>query len=146
MYITAVAFLGVTKYEIRHDIWSDQKSNGTPAQYKVVCLILSIFTPKFNRTFPTAEPGSRHGNWLQTGRPRGRNSSPGKVKNFHFSTSSRPALGPTQPPVQWVLRASFPGKSYRNVKLTTHLQQVPSQENVNLYIHSPICLHGILFN
>jgi hypothetical protein len=23
-------------------------------------------------------------------------------KNFHFSISSRPALGPTQPPIQWV--------------------------------------------
>jgi hypothetical protein len=22
--------------------------------------------------------------------------------NFHFSTASRPALGPTQPPIQWV--------------------------------------------
>jgi hypothetical protein len=32
----------------------------------------------------------------------GRSSSPGTVKNFLFSTSSRPALGSTQPPVQWV--------------------------------------------
>jgi hypothetical protein len=29
-------------------------------------------------------------------------SSPGRVKNFLFSTSSRPALRPTQPPNQWV--------------------------------------------
>jgi hypothetical protein len=28
---------------------------------------------------------------------------PGRVKNFHFSMSSRPALGSTQPPIQWVL-------------------------------------------
>jgi hypothetical protein len=27
---------------------------------------------------------------------------PGSVKNFHFFTSSRPALGPTQPNIQWV--------------------------------------------
>jgi hypothetical protein len=26
-----------------------------------------------------------------------------------FSTSSRPALGPTQPPIQWILWALFPG-------------------------------------
>jgi hypothetical protein len=32
----------------------------------------------------------------------GQSSSPGKAKNFSFSTSSRPALGPTQPPIQWV--------------------------------------------
>jgi hypothetical protein len=43
------------------------------------------------------------------GRPRGRNSSPGGVKNFHFSKSSRPALGSTQPPIQWVLGGLSPG-------------------------------------
>jgi hypothetical protein len=31
-----------------------------------------------------------------------RGSSPGTVKNFLFSTWSRPALGSTQPPIQWV--------------------------------------------
>jgi hypothetical protein len=30
-------------------------------------------------------------------------ASPGRVKNIHFSISSRLALGPTQAPVQWVL-------------------------------------------
>jgi hypothetical protein len=39
--------------------------------------------------------------WLRAGRLRGRGSSPGRVKNFHFSMSSRPALGSTQPPIQW---------------------------------------------
>jgi hypothetical protein len=33
---------------------------------------------------------------------RGRGSSPGRVKNFHFSMSSRPALRSTQPPIQCV--------------------------------------------
>jgi hypothetical protein len=32
----------------------------------------------------------------------GGSSSPDKVKNFHFSISSRPALGSTQPPIKWV--------------------------------------------
>jgi hypothetical protein len=27
---------------------------------------------------------------------------PRRIKNFHFSISSRPALGPTQNPIQWV--------------------------------------------
>jgi hypothetical protein len=34
--------------------------------------------------------------------------SPGRVKNFVFSTSSRPALGATQPPIQWVPCALSP--------------------------------------
>jgi hypothetical protein len=45
---------------------------------------------------------SRYSNSLRVGRPRGRISSSGRVKNFLLSTSSRPALGPTQPPIQWV--------------------------------------------
>jgi hypothetical protein len=36
-------------------------------------------------------------------------SNPGRVKNFVFSTSSRPALGPTQSPIQWVPGALSPG-------------------------------------
>jgi hypothetical protein len=36
------------------------------------------------------------------GRPRGRSSIPGREKNFHFSISSRPALGPSQPTIQSV--------------------------------------------
>jgi hypothetical protein len=35
--------------------------------------------------------------------------SAGRVKNFLFSTSSRPTLGSTQPPIQWVPEALSPG-------------------------------------
>jgi hypothetical protein len=54
---------------------------------------------------------SRYSDCLRAGRRRGRSSSPGRVKNFHFSTSSRPALGPTQSPIQWVLEALSRGKA-----------------------------------
>jgi hypothetical protein len=37
---------------------------------------------------------------LLAGRSRGQSSSPGMVKNFQFSISSRPTLGPSQPPNQ----------------------------------------------
>jgi hypothetical protein len=52
---------------------------------------------------------SQYSNWLWAGRPRGRSSSPFRVKNYLFTTSSRPALGPIQPPIQWVPGAAFPG-------------------------------------
>jgi hypothetical protein len=32
----------------------------------------------------------------------GQESISGRAKIFLFSTASRPALGPTQPPIQWV--------------------------------------------
>jgi hypothetical protein len=41
-------------------------------------------------------------NLLRAKRPRGLSSNPGGDNNFHFSTSSTPALGPTKPPIQWV--------------------------------------------
>jgi hypothetical protein len=52
---------------------------------------------------------SKYSDWLRAGRPRGRSSSPGRVKNFLFSTSSKPALESTQPRVQWVQEAISPG-------------------------------------
>jgi hypothetical protein len=38
---------------------------------------------------------SRDSDYLWVWRARGRSSNPGRVKNFLFSTSSRPTLGPT---------------------------------------------------
>jgi hypothetical protein len=47
--------------------------------------------------------------WLRAGQLKGQSLSPGRVKNFLFSMSSRPILGPTQLPIQWVSGGSFPG-------------------------------------
>jgi hypothetical protein len=49
---------------------------------------------------------SRYSDGLRTGRP-GFDSRHGKI--FPFSTASRPAVGPSQPPIQWVQRAVYPG-------------------------------------
>jgi hypothetical protein len=40
----------------------------------------------------------------------GRGSSPSRGKIFLFSTTSRPALGPTQPPIQWVPGVKLQGR------------------------------------
>jgi hypothetical protein len=57
---------------------------------------------------------------IATGQPRDQSSISSRIKNFHFSMSSRLALGPTQPPIQWL-----PGTLSPEVKLTTHLQIEP---------------------
>jgi hypothetical protein len=51
-----------------------------------------------------------------------RGSIPGRGKRiFPLNFESRTALGPTQPPVQWVPWVLSPGvKSSRGVTLTTH--------------------------
>jgi hypothetical protein len=65
-------------------------------------------------TFARSPPSgcrSRYSDWLRPGRPRGRSSSPDRVKNFLFSTSSRPGSG--------VHPTSYPmgtGSSFQDVK------------------------------
>jgi hypothetical protein len=53
---------------------------------------------------------------------------------FLFTTVSRTAPGPTQPPIQWVQGAVSLGVKRRGVKLTTHLHLVPRSNNAWSYI------------
>jgi hypothetical protein len=82
--------------------------------------------------------------WLRAGRPRDRSSSHGRVKNFLFSTSSRPALGSTQPPNQRVPGALSLGVK-RQGREADHSPTASAEAKkmcIYLYIHSPILLHG----
>jgi hypothetical protein len=79
------------------------------------------------------------GFWLLAGQLEGRSLSPGRVKNILLSTSSRPVLGPTQPPIQWVLEDLSPGvkrQGERSWPLTSDYCR--DQENIALFIHSPV--------
>jgi hypothetical protein len=52
--------------------------------------------------------------------------SPTVVEDIFLTPASRPAVGPTQPPVQWVSGAIYPGvKRGRGVILITHPLLVP---------------------
>jgi hypothetical protein len=75
-----------------------------------------------------------------------RDSIPGRGKIFLSSTESRLALGPTQPPIQWIPGALSRGVNGRGMKPTTHLHLLPKLRMVELYLHSPIRLHGLVFN
>jgi hypothetical protein len=65
--------------------------------------------------------------------------SPAEARGFFPPSSvSRPALGPTQPPVQWVPGVLSPGvKPGRGVTLTTHPHLVPRSRMSRSYTSSP---------
>jgi hypothetical protein len=64
---------------------------------------------------------------------------------FPVASVSRPALGPTQPPVQWVPGVLSPGvKRGRGVMLTTQPYLVPRSRMSRSYTSSPPKrLHGV---
>jgi hypothetical protein len=70
----------------------------------------------------------------------GRSSIPGRYKYiFLYSTASRPALGPSQPPIQPVSWALSPGVKGRG-RETNH--SAPS--SAELYLHANIHIHGVV--
>jgi hypothetical protein len=67
--------------------------------------------------------------WLRAG--------PGMVKNFLFSTSSRAALGSTQPPIEWVPGALFPGESFPGREADYSPPTSAEVKKMWLYISTP---------
>jgi hypothetical protein len=66
---------------------------------------------------------------------------------FLFTTASRTALRPTQPPIQWVpealsLGVKLPGREADH----SHPSSDEVKEWVELYLHSPIRLHGVVLS
>jgi hypothetical protein len=66
---------------------------------------------------------------------------------FLFTTASRPALGPIQPPIQWVAGALSLGVK-RPGREADHSppSRAEVKECVELYLHSPIRLHGVVLS
>jgi hypothetical protein len=67
---------------------------------------------------------------------------PGRGKIFFFPTASRPALGPTQPPIQWV------SLGLKRRGLATDYSSPSSSEvkNGGAVLLAPICGHDIVLN
>jgi hypothetical protein len=78
---------------------------------------------------------------------------------FFLATASRPALGPTQSPTQWVPRALSPGVKRPGCELTTHLHLLPrlrmreALSSIPKYVFTAWCLlkqwihlHGVVLS
>jgi hypothetical protein len=76
----------------------------------------------------------------------GRGSIPNICKSFLFSTESRPVVRPAQPPIQCVPGTLSWRYSGWGVKLIAHLHLGRRSRMVELYLHFPICIRGILLN
>jgi hypothetical protein len=69
----------------------------------------------------------------------------GRLGNFLFPTASRAALGPTHPPLQWVVGALSLGVKRPGREADHHLHQVPRSKNTWSYTSTPpIHLHGVV--
>jgi hypothetical protein len=77
--------------------------------------------------------------WLWAGRLGDRGSIPGRGERiFPLASVSTLALGPTQPPVQWVLGVLSPGLEHiQGVTLTIDLHLVPRSRVGRRYTSSP---------
>jgi hypothetical protein len=76
----------------------------------------------------------------------GQGSIPGKGKILFSSPQHPDWLGPTQPPIQWVPGALPLGVKRPGREVTTHLHLVLRSRMVELYLHSPIRIHGVVLN
>jgi hypothetical protein len=76
-------------------------------------------------------------NVLRAGRSRGRSSSPIRVKNFLISTSSRPALGPTQFHIQWVPEAISAGVKRSGCEADHSLPISTEVKKMRIYTFTP---------
>jgi hypothetical protein len=60
-----------------------------------------------------------------------------RVHNFHFSTSSIPALGSTQPPIQWVPGALSPGVKWSGREADHSLPASAEVKKMWIYTSTP---------
>jgi hypothetical protein len=75
------------------------------------------------------------GDYRRAGRPRGLISSPGRVSNCFFSASTRPTLGPNQPPIQCAPGALSP-REKRPEREADH--SPPTSAEVKYFLYTPL--------
>jgi hypothetical protein len=75
-----------------------------------------------------------------------RGSIPSRGKIFLISTASRPALGPTQSPIQWILGAISLGEKRPGSEADYSFPSSVEDKNGGAIPPLLICLHGVVLN
>jgi hypothetical protein len=101
------------------------------SQQHVVCL---VYTPVSRPRLSTAKFISSSGNY---GRDISHLWSCTTFQNLLIHTASTLALGPTQPPIQWVPGAFSREERWPGANLTTYFHLVLRSRTVELYLHCP---------
>jgi hypothetical protein len=92
------------------------------------------------------EPGYLSGIALRYGLNDRRFESRQKLGIFLLTTASRPAVGPIQPPIQWVPGALYLGVKRPGREADYSFPSRADVEWVELYFHSPTRLHGVVLS
>jgi hypothetical protein len=114
-------------------------SNGSADDVSIIEIVFRIYIVCFRIALYIWTEGAavaQYSDWLRTGWP---GFNPRQMpRTFFLASASRPALGPTQPPVQWAPEILFSGvKRGRGVMLTTHPHLVPRLRMNKSYTSSP---------
>jgi hypothetical protein len=108
-------------------------------EQKKVCPSATL--PTTDSTWATLGSRSRDSSELD-----GRRSIPRRGKIFFSTPVSTPALGPTQPSIQWVPGAHLAGLKRPGREADHSLHIVSRSRMVQLHLHSPIYIHGVVLN
>jgi hypothetical protein len=105
-------------------------------------LLKTASAPGFNKSLRVAS------DWLRDGWPKGQSSSPGRIKSFHFSRSSRPVLRLPHPALYLMgTGGSFPGGKMAEAWIRPLISNYcRGQENVDVYLYSTIRFRGVVLN
>jgi hypothetical protein len=90
---------------------------------------------------------SRYSDWLRAGRPGGRNSSPGRVKDYSLLNVVQ--TGSEAQPASYPMDTGTLSPGVRRPgRETDHSPPTSAKvkKNVDLYIHSPIRFYDLVFN
>jgi hypothetical protein len=102
---------------------------------------------KWVQNISREEPGQRRGIALGYGLDDRGFKSRQRLGIFLSTTASKPALGPTQPPTQRVPGALSMGIKWPGCEADHSIPSTAEvKECVELYLHSPIRLHGVVLH